>query len=69
MLHNHNATGNIANWAAELAEFELDFLMGHAVKCHVLVDFVAGWRQPSCHSGGPDDSELEVKGSIFTEPH
>jgi len=25
ILHNSNATGNIAKWAAELAEFQLDF--------------------------------------------
>jgi hypothetical protein len=32
VLHNPNATGNIAKWAAELAEFELDFVLPHAVK-------------------------------------
>jgi hypothetical protein len=32
MLHNPNATGNIAKWVAELAEFELDFLPCHAVE-------------------------------------
>jgi hypothetical protein len=25
ILHNSNATGNIAKWAAEVAEFQLDF--------------------------------------------
>jgi hypothetical protein len=25
ILHNSNATGNIAKWAAELADFQLDF--------------------------------------------
>ena len=25
ILHNSNATGNIAKWAAELAGFQLDF--------------------------------------------
>ena len=25
ILHNSNATGNIAKWVAELAEFQLDF--------------------------------------------
>jgi hypothetical protein len=25
ILHNSNAIGNIAKWAAELAEFQLDF--------------------------------------------
>jgi hypothetical protein len=41
MLHNPNATGNIAKWAAELVEFELDFVSCHMVKSQVLADFVA----------------------------
>jgi hypothetical protein len=41
VLHNPNATGNIAKWALELAEFELDFLPHHAVESQVLADFVA----------------------------
>jgi hypothetical protein len=32
ILHNSNATSNIAKWAAELAEFQLDFQPRHAVK-------------------------------------
>jgi hypothetical protein len=32
ILHNSNATGNIAKWAAELAEFQLDFQPCHVVK-------------------------------------
>jgi hypothetical protein len=32
MLHNPNATGNIAKWVAELAELKVDFLPCHAVK-------------------------------------
>jgi hypothetical protein len=39
MLHNPNATRNIAKWAAELAEFKLDFLPRHVVKSQVLADF------------------------------
>jgi hypothetical protein len=41
VLHNPNTTGNIAKWAAELAEFELDFILRHAVKIQVLADFMA----------------------------
>jgi hypothetical protein len=44
MLHNSNATGNIAKWATELVEFELYFLPPHAVKSQVLADFVASCR-------------------------
>jgi hypothetical protein len=32
ILHNSNATSNIAKWAAELVEFQLDFQPRHAVK-------------------------------------
>jgi hypothetical protein len=31
MLHNPNATNNIAKWAAELAEFDLDFIARHVI--------------------------------------
>ena len=41
VLHNPNATANIAKWTAELAEFELDILPCHAVKSQALADFVA----------------------------
>jgi hypothetical protein len=32
VLHNPNVTGNIAKWAAKLAEFELNFVAHHAIK-------------------------------------
>jgi hypothetical protein len=41
VLHNPNATGNIAKWTTELVEFKLNFLPRHAVKSQVLADFVA----------------------------
>jgi hypothetical protein len=40
VLHNPNATGNIAKWAAELAKFELDFASHHVIKSQVLADFI-----------------------------
>jgi hypothetical protein len=40
ILHNSNATGNIAKWAAELTEFQLDFQPRHAVKSQVLANFI-----------------------------
>jgi hypothetical protein len=43
ILHNSNATGNIAKWATELAGFQLDFQPLHAIKSQVLADFVAEW--------------------------
>jgi ribonuclease HI len=73
ILHNSNATGNIAKWAAELAEFQLDFQSRHAIKSQVLADFIVEWTPPPSAPGGPDlDSDptpVEPKGLVFTEPH
>jgi hypothetical protein len=73
ILHNSNATGNIAKWAAELAEFQLDFQPHHAVKSQVLADFIVEWTPPPSALGGPDpDSNptpAEPRGPVFTEPH
>lgn len=43
VLRNRHATGRIAKWAAELAEFELQFIARHAIKSQALVDFLAEW--------------------------
>jgi hypothetical protein len=40
VLRNPNVTGNIAKWAVELAEFELDFIPRHAVKSQVLAESI-----------------------------
>jgi hypothetical protein len=69
VLDNPNATGNIAKWAAELAEFELDFVKRHAIKSQVLAGFVADWTPPPSHPGGPDGSALEPPSPVFTSPH
>jgi ribonuclease HI len=73
IFHNSNATGNIAKWAAELAEFQLDFQPHHAVKSQVLVDFIMEWTPPPSVSGGPDPNldpaPAEPRGPVFTEPH
>jgi ribonuclease HI len=64
ILHNSNATGNIAKWVAEL-----DFIPCHAVKSQVLANFVAGWTPPPCNPGGPNDSESEPRAPVFIEPY
>jgi ribonuclease HI len=73
ILHNSNAIGNIAKWAAELAEFQLDFQPRHAVKSQVLANFIVEWTPPPSAPGGPDpDSDptpAEPRGLVFTEPH
>jgi hypothetical protein len=52
ILCNPNTTGNIAKWVVKLAEFELDFVPRHAVKSHVLTDFIVDWT-PSASPQGP----------------
>jgi hypothetical protein len=69
MLHNPNETGNIAKWAAELAEFELDFVACHAIKSQMLADFVADWTSPPSLPGEPDGSTPEPPTPTFTSPH
>jgi hypothetical protein len=46
ILHNSNATDNITKWATEVAEFQLDFQPCHAIKSHVLADFIVEWTPP-----------------------
>jgi hypothetical protein len=73
ILQNSNTTGNIAKWAAELARFQLDFQLRHAIKSQVLADFVAEWTPRPSIPGGPDhgsDPQFpEVRASVFTRPH
>jgi hypothetical protein len=69
MLHISNATGNIAKWAAELAEIELDFIARHAIKSQVLADFVADWTPPPSIPGEPDGSTLEPPAPVLTGRH
>jgi hypothetical protein len=73
ILHNSNATGNIAKWAVELAKFQLDFQPRHIVKSQVLADFIEEWTPPPGAPGGPnpdsDPTPTEPRGPVFTEPH
>jgi ribonuclease HI len=69
VLHNPNVTCNIAKWAAELAEFELDFVPCHAVKSQVLADFIIDWTPPANHPEAPRCSAPEPGAPAFTEPH
>jgi ribonuclease HI len=68
VLHNPNATGNIAKWAAELAEFELDLIARHVIKSQVLTDFVADWTPPPNLPGEPDGSTSKPPAPVFTGP-
>jgi hypothetical protein len=73
ILHNSNATGNIAKWDVELAEFQLDFQPRHTVKSQVLANFIVEWTPTPSAPGGLDpDSDptpAEPRAPVFTEPH
>jgi hypothetical protein len=69
VLHNPNTTGNITKWAAELAEFELDFIARHAIKSQVLADFMADWTLPPSLPREPDGSTPEPPAPTFIGPH
>jgi ribonuclease HI len=56
ILHNPNATDNIAKWVAELAEFELAY-------------FIVDWTPSASPPGGPNNSELEPRAPVLTGPH
>jgi hypothetical protein len=60
ILCNPNTTGNIAKWAVELAEFELDFIPRHAVKSQVLADFIVDWTT----SASPSTAWMTVSQSL-----
>jgi hypothetical protein len=68
VLHNPNATGNIAKWAAELVEFELDFVPRHAVKSQVLADFIVDSTPPANHLEGPRCSAPEPGAPALAGP-
>jgi ribonuclease HI len=73
ILHNSNATGNIVKWAAELAEFQLEFQPRHAIKIQVLADFIVEWTPSPSAPGGTDPdldpTPAEPRAPVFTEPH
>jgi hypothetical protein len=69
ILHYPNVTSNITKWAAKLAEFELDFVLHHAVKSQVLANFIVHWTPSASPPGCLGDSEPEPRAPVFTGPH
>ena len=47
LFHNREASARISKWAVELSEFYIDFERRTAIKSQVLVDFIAGWTNPT----------------------
>jgi hypothetical protein len=52
-----------------LAEFELDFVLRHAVKSQVLADFIVDWTPPANHPDGPRYSAHEPRAPALAGPH
>jgi ribonuclease HI len=73
ILHNSNATSNIAKRVVELAEFQLNFQPRHAVKSQVLADFIVEWTPSPSTPVGPDPNSdptpAEPGAPVITEPH
>ena len=65
VLRNRNATGRVAEWAAELAEFDLHFVHATAVKSQVLADFAAEWTNTQVLGEDPLSS---LPGSVYIPP-
>jgi hypothetical protein len=63
VLCNPNATRNIAKWATELAEFELDLVPCHAVKSQVLANIIVDWtpsvRPPGARNFNPHQTPID----------
>ncbi|XP_072148522.1 uncharacterized protein [Setaria viridis] len=45
ILHNKDVNGQVVKWSVELSEFDLDFCPRHAIKLHMLADFMAEWTE------------------------
>jgi ribonuclease HI len=67
--HNPNAIDNIAKWATELDEFELDFIAHHEIKSQLLTNFVVDWTLPPSLLREPDGSTPEPPAPTFTGHH
>src|SRR5436190_1582117 len=47
ILHNPDASGHIAKWALELAEFDIKFTAPTTIKSQVLADFMVKLTNPA----------------------
>jgi hypothetical protein len=52
IFRNQDCSGRIGKWAMELSEHVIDFDKRSAIKSQVLVDFIAGWTEPSSYIEG-----------------
>ena len=40
-MNKLEAAGRLIQWAVELSEFDIKYLLRHAIKAHALADFIA----------------------------
>jgi hypothetical protein len=45
IINNSDATGRVANWATELASFDIDYKPRTAIKSQALAEFMADWKE------------------------
>ena len=68
ILRNRHCTGRIAKCAAELAEFEIDFVPRTAIKSQALADIIAEWtlgRSPLDESSAPSEVPSQCSAPVF----
>ena len=69
ILRNPDATSMFAKWAAELAEFEIEFIPRHAVKSQALAAFMAEWTPVLGTPSAPTPGDPMAQVPIFSGPH
>lgn len=60
MFENRESTGRIGKWAAELAEYVINYTNRSAIKSQVLADFVADWTPSSAINTAAQEDFWEI---------
>jgi hypothetical protein len=47
ILQSKEVTGQIAQWAVEISQYDIEFIPRWAIKSQALVDFIAEWTDSS----------------------
>jgi hypothetical protein len=43
VLRSKEATGQIAQWAVEIGQYDIEFIPQRSIKCQALADFITEW--------------------------
>jgi hypothetical protein len=58
IMRNREATGRIGKWAAELNEFNIDYVHRSSIQSQALVDFIADWTPGAQEEEANKDAEV-----------